>query len=195
MTPRALAPFLAFPPALRAAGFAAAPEQLTTFLQAVSLLGPTGLPDIRRAAHAVFGPAPERKPDFDAVFDTVFLGRAFAAPATGAPEDMPQSWDAGDFDLIPEPDEQDPSGAQATIRERLFTRDLAASPDADGGECNHRNDNDKILNDQKAEGDLAVQRVDFALVRQEFDDDDRRGCRPVRTGAVASAAGQGRPRQ
>jgi hypothetical protein len=130
MTPRALAPFLAFPPALRAQGFAAAPEQLMTFLQAVSLLGPTGLPDIRRAAHAVFGPAPERKPDFDAVFDTVFLGRAFAAPATGAPEDLPQSWDAGDFDLIPEPDDEDPSGAQATVRERLFARDLAASPDA-----------------------------------------------------------------
>jgi len=129
MIPRALAPFLAFPQALRQDGFAAAPEQLVTFLQAVGLLGPTVLADIRRAAHAVFGPPPERKPEFDAIFDAVFLGRAFAAPAEGRPEDLPQSYDAGDFDLIPEPDEDDPSGAEATVHERLFTRNLASSPD------------------------------------------------------------------
>jgi len=129
MTPRALAPFLAFPQALRHSGFAAAPEQLVTFLQAVGLLGPSAMADIRRAAHAVFGPGPDRKPEFDAIFDAVFLGRAFAAPAEGRPEDLPQSYDAGDFDLIPEPDEDDPSGAQATLRERLFARDLSATPD------------------------------------------------------------------
>ncbi|HMO08583.1 MAG TPA: VWA domain-containing protein [Paracoccaceae bacterium] len=129
MTPRALDPFLAFPQALRQSGFAAAPEQLVPFLQAVGLLGPAGLADIRRAAHAVFGPAPERKPDFDAIFDAVFLGRAFAAPAEGRPEDLPQSYDAGDFDLIPDPDDDDPSGAEATVRERLFARSLASRPD------------------------------------------------------------------
>ena len=131
MTPRALAPFLAFPQALRQDGFAAAPDQLVTFLQAVALLGPTGLPDIRRAAHAVFGPGPDRKPDFDAIFDAVFLGRAFAAPASGTPEDLPQSYDAGEFDLLPEPDEEDRSGGDATALERLFARQIASrDPDA-----------------------------------------------------------------
>jgi uncharacterized protein len=131
MTPRALAPFLAFPQALRQDGFAAAPDQLVTFLQAVALLGPTGLADIRRAAHAVFGPGPDRREAFDAVFDAVFLGRAFVAPADGAPEDLPQSYDAGAFDLLPDPDDEDPSGADATALERLFARSIAAD-DAHG---------------------------------------------------------------
>ena len=122
MTP--LAPFFAFAPALRQAGFAAAPEQVQSFLAAVGLLGPAGFPDIRRAAHAIFGPGPERQTEFDAIFDGVFLGRAFAAPAEGTPEDMPQSFDAGDLGLMPEPDDEDPSGADATAAERLFVRAL-----------------------------------------------------------------------
>jgi len=71
-SPRALGPFLAFPPALRAAGLAAAPEQTETLLAAVGLLGPRGIGDVRRAAHAVYGPAPDRTAIFNAVFDMVF---------------------------------------------------------------------------------------------------------------------------
>jgi hypothetical protein len=36
-------------------------------------------------------------------------------------------------------------------------------------------DHDQILHDQEAERDLAVQRIDLALVRQQLDDDDGRG--------------------
>ena len=124
MTPRALDPFLAFPQALRAAGFAASPEETETFLAAVGLLGPRHIQDVRRAARAVFGPSPERREAFDAVFDAVFLGRSIAAPAPGAPEELPRSYDAGGFEQMPEAGEEEPSGADATTAERLFAREL-----------------------------------------------------------------------
>ena len=131
MIPRALQPFLAFPQALRAGGLPAAPEQLQSFLAAVSLLGPGSIRDIRRAAHAVFGPGPDQREAFDEIFDSIFLGRAFLAPAEGEVEELPESYDAGEFDLLPEPEEEDPSGAEATALERLFARSLAAGdPDA-----------------------------------------------------------------
>ncbi len=124
--PRALAPFLAFAAALRASGFPASPEQTESLVAAVGLLGPRSLGDIRRAAHAVFGPGPERRAGFDEVFDAVFLGRAIAAPAFGEPEEMPRAFDSAGLDLMPEAFEEDPSGADATAAERLFARELAA---------------------------------------------------------------------
>lgn len=124
--PVALAPFLAFPPALRAAGFSAAPEQTQSFLAAVGLLGPRSIRDVRRAAHAVFGPGPDRAELFDDVFDTVFLGRAFQVPGEGAPEEMPAAFDSAGLDLVADPDEDEPSGGAATAVERLFQRRLAA---------------------------------------------------------------------
>jgi uncharacterized protein with von Willebrand factor type A (vWA) domain len=126
MTPRALAPFLDFPQALRAAGFPASPDRTETFITAVGLLGPKSIGDIRRAAHAVYGPGPDRQLMFDTVFDTVFLGRHLAAPVPGDPEELPQSYDAGSFEELPVPDEEDPSGGEATAAERLFARTLAA---------------------------------------------------------------------
>jgi uncharacterized protein len=67
--PRPLAPFLNFAQVLRAAGHLAAPEQTQAFIAAVGLIGPSSLMDIRRAAHATFGPGPERREEFDALFD------------------------------------------------------------------------------------------------------------------------------
>jgi hypothetical protein len=100
MLPRALAPFLAFPQALREAGFAASPEQTEGFIAAVGLLGPRALGDVRRAAHALFGPEPERRAGFDEVFDRVFLGRFIAAPVSGEAEDLPPAFDAAGFELL-----------------------------------------------------------------------------------------------
>ncbi len=126
MTDRALAPFLALAPALRAAGFPAAPEQVQTFLAAVGLLGPRGFGDVRSAAVAVFGPGPERRAEFDAVLDAVFLGRTLAAPAAAEGEDDRAVFDAGGLDLAPEVGEDAPSGAEATAAERLTARAFAA---------------------------------------------------------------------
>ncbi|MBX9873611.1 MAG: hypothetical protein K2X84_02055, partial [Beijerinckiaceae bacterium] len=118
MTPRALDPFLAFPRVLRAEGFLAAPAQTESFLAAVGLLGPRSIQDVRRAAHAVFGPGPERRQDFDDLFDMVFLGRAVLVPGEAASEEAPQAYDAGEMeDLLP-PEEEDPSGREASRRER-----------------------------------------------------------------------------
>jgi hypothetical protein len=126
MIPRALDPFLLFPHALRLAGLPAAPEQTEAFLAATCLLGPGSISGIRRAAHAIYGPGPERQAEFDAVFDRVFLGHRFAAPAPGEAEEMPRSYDAGDFAAMPEAGEEEPSGAEATTAERLFGRELTA---------------------------------------------------------------------
>jgi uncharacterized protein with von Willebrand factor type A (vWA) domain len=126
MIPRALDPFLAFPQALRATGFPASPDRTETFLTAVGLLGPRRMADVRRAAHAVYGPGPDRQEMFDTVFDAVFLGRSIAAPAPGDPEDLPPSFDAGAFEDLIAPEDEDPSGGEATTAERLFARELAS---------------------------------------------------------------------
>ncbi|WP_157967113.1 vWA domain-containing protein [Elioraea thermophila] len=123
MTARSvLDPFLAFPGALRAAGFPASPDQGVAFLDAVSALGPRSLRDIRLAARAVFGPPPERMAEFDAVFDQVFLGRSIAAPMPGEAEDLPRVFEAGGFDLAGEDATEEESGRSATAAERLGRR-------------------------------------------------------------------------
>lgn len=126
MTAPALAPFLAFAPALRGAGFAAAPEQTASFLAAVGLLGPRTIHDIRRAARAVYGPGPDRAALFEQVFDAIFLGRALEAPGEGGETELPPALDSAGLDLIPQPDDHDPSGQDATAAERLFQRRLDA---------------------------------------------------------------------
>jgi uncharacterized protein with von Willebrand factor type A (vWA) domain len=120
--PRPLAPFLSFAQALRAAGHLAAPEQTQSFIAAVGLIGPSSLMDIRRAAHATFGPSPERREEFDALFDEIFLGRVLTTPALGDSEDMPNAFDAGAFEPIFAPEDEEPSGAGASVAERLFAR-------------------------------------------------------------------------
>ena len=54
---------------------------------------------------------------------------------------------------------------------------LCRRADADGREHDHRQHHDDILHDQEAQRDPAMQRVDLALVRQKFHDDDRGGKR------------------
>ncbi len=73
--PRATRPFVEFPTLLRANGFAVAPEQTTSFLAAIGLLGPRSIEDIRQAAYATLAPQPERRADFDALFAFHFLGQ------------------------------------------------------------------------------------------------------------------------
>jgi uncharacterized protein with von Willebrand factor type A (vWA) domain len=72
--PRAARIFVTFVALLRANGFAVAPEQTTSFLAAVGLLGPRSLEDIRRAGLATLAPPPERRAAFDALFRLHFAG-------------------------------------------------------------------------------------------------------------------------
>jgi len=125
--PRALVPFLGFAQALRAEGFAVAPEQVQAFVAGTGLLGPRSLRDVRLAARATLAPPPDRGEAFERIFDEVFLGRTLAAPAPGGDEEMPGAFDAGDIGLMPEPeDTEEPSGAEASAAERLFARAFGA---------------------------------------------------------------------
>ena len=72
--PRAARAFIDFVALLRANGFAVAPEQTTSFLAAIGLLGPRSLEDIRRAGRATLAPPPERRAVYDALFHIHFLG-------------------------------------------------------------------------------------------------------------------------
>ena len=72
--PRAARVFVSFVSLLRVNGFAVAPEQTTTFLSAVELLGPRSLEDIHRAGLATLAPPPERRATYDHLFDIHFRG-------------------------------------------------------------------------------------------------------------------------
>jgi uncharacterized protein len=72
--PRAARAFISFVALLRANGFAVAPEQTTAFLEAITLLGPRRLEDIRQAGLATLAPPPERRAVYDMLFRIHFLG-------------------------------------------------------------------------------------------------------------------------
>jgi uncharacterized protein with von Willebrand factor type A (vWA) domain len=72
--PRAARVLISFAALLRANGFAVAPEQTTSFLAAIGLLGPRRLDDIRQAGLATLAPAPERRATYDRLFDLHFRG-------------------------------------------------------------------------------------------------------------------------
>lgn len=72
--PAASRPFVAFPALLREHGFAVAPDQTITFLQAITVLGPRSLEQVRQAAWATLAPQPHQRETFDALFDFHFVG-------------------------------------------------------------------------------------------------------------------------
>ncbi|AKI01894.1 protein containing von Willebrand factor type A (vWA) domain [Hoeflea sp. IMCC20628] len=95
--PRGSAPLFGFARLLRRFGFAIAPEQAIAFMQAVTLLGPRSMDDIRRSAVATFAPAPERRVEFDALFESWFHGEARVnIEGEGQDEDEPQIKDNSD---------------------------------------------------------------------------------------------------
>ncbi|HXZ16759.1 MAG TPA: hypothetical protein VEH77_12440, partial [Roseiarcus sp.] len=71
--PGAARPFVSFVTLLRANGFFIAPEQTTSFLAAIALLGPRGPEDIRQAGLATLAPPPERRAVYDLLFRIHFL--------------------------------------------------------------------------------------------------------------------------
>jgi uncharacterized protein len=134
---RPLAHFLGFAARLRRAGFPVAPEQTMAWLAAIELLGPRGIGDIRRAAHATLAPQPERLAEFDALFDAHFLGMLDSALEVEPSEhEAPRS--ADDSADGPEPlfgEDTHESGAKATGAERLAARRFTAG---DEREALHR---------------------------------------------------------
>lgn len=125
--PRAAQPFVDFPVLLRAHGFAVAPEQTMGFVEAVGLLGPRQMDDIRRAARAMLAIPREREAEFAALFRAFFLGQPVAAAAaTAEDEDEVEAYEPRDGDIeIADGDEVNEVGAEATASEALNRRSFA----------------------------------------------------------------------
>ncbi len=101
--PAASRPFVAFPTLLREHGFAVSPDQTITFLEAITVLGPRSLEQVRQAAWATLAPQPHQRETFDALFDFHFLG-GVAEPGEAddwqPDEEMKVQEDAGSREIL-----------------------------------------------------------------------------------------------
>ena len=124
--PRAAQVFISFVGLLRANGLAVAPEQTTTFLAAIELLGPRSLEHIRKAGLATLAPPPERRAIYDRLFDLHFRGGE-QIDHEGADEDevIVRLQDEGGDEEALLADEANESGFTATRAEILVERRFA----------------------------------------------------------------------
>lgn len=131
--PRAAQVFISFASLLRLNGFAVAPEQTTSFLIAIELLGPRDLDDIHQAALATLAPPPERRASFDRLFDLHFRGsEAIERVDEGQDEDIVRLQEEGRGDEEPLlSDEAHESGLTPSRSEALVTRRFAQLSTAD----------------------------------------------------------------
>lgn len=132
MLPRAIEPFVNFASLLRAHGFAIAPDQTSGFIEAIGLLGPRHMDDIRRAALSLLAIPRERETEFDALFRAFFLGQTVAAPASAGEDDEEvEAFEPGDSESdVPEGEDIEDSGAEATVAESLSQRSFAEFDDS-----------------------------------------------------------------
>ncbi|MEM7743964.1 MAG: VWA domain-containing protein [Pseudomonadota bacterium] len=129
MLPAGAQSLVAFPTLLRANGFAVAPDQTMSFVEAVGLLGPRRMDHIRRAAVATLAIAQDRRADFDALFDAHFLDAALPDAMPGDDEEVEAHEGTGETAEIPEESSDDEPGDEATAAERLGHRMLADQPE------------------------------------------------------------------
>lgn len=122
--PQAARPLFGFARLLRRYGFAVAPEQVTGFMQAVELLGPRSMDDIREAALAMLAPQPDCLDEFEAHFRSWFYGEA-AAVVDGEGEDAAEiKDDGGAVEEQLESQRTETGGELASAAERLSRRDF-----------------------------------------------------------------------
>ncbi|MEM7189754.1 MAG: VWA domain-containing protein [Pseudomonadota bacterium] len=123
--PRTLQPMVTFASILRANGFTVSPDQTTSWIEGIGLLGPRNMMDIRRSAIAILSIPRERQPEFNDLFDAYFMGRSLPAAMEGEEDETeahePQGQETEDVEL---PDD-DEAGEDATGIERLGHRTLA----------------------------------------------------------------------
>ena len=130
--PRAAHIFVSFVALLRANGFSVAPEQTTSFLAAIELLGPRSLEHIRRAGLATLAPPPERRATYDRLFDIHFRGAEAIEQAEGEDEETVRLQEEGrGEDEPPLADEANESGLAAARAEALVERRFAQVPTSD----------------------------------------------------------------
>ena len=116
-----------FPPFLRGFGFTTSPEQTVAFLEAVALLGPRGIDDVRRAAVATLSPPHERAGEFDALFRAWFHGEFAPVPRESEDETEVRVHDEGGATHeLPDGPDLGESGQSATAAEMLGDRRFRA---------------------------------------------------------------------
>ncbi|MER8394717.1 VWA domain-containing protein [Mesorhizobium sp. M1340] len=125
--PRATTPFLGFGRLLRRYGFPVAPEQVSGFMQAVTLLGPRSMADIREAALATLAPPPDRRDEFEAHFRSHFYGNA-AALVEGDADEEARIKDDGktskqEIEVVRQEEGGELSSASEQLSVREFQRD------------------------------------------------------------------------
>ncbi|MEM8974590.1 MAG: VWA domain-containing protein [Pseudomonadota bacterium] len=129
--PNGAAQLSGFAAVLRRSDFAVAPEQNITFLEAVTLLGPGRINDVRLAARAAFGPPPERLEEFEALFRAYFYGEVAVSPATAMDQEPPRAFDGNDQPFeAPDLGELNPSGQETSTSEVLSQRTFDIDDDA-----------------------------------------------------------------
>lgn len=121
--PRAARIFISFVALLRANGFSVAPEQTTTFLAAIELLGPRSLEHIRQAGVATLAPPPERIATYHRLFDIHFRGSEAIERAEGEDEETIRLQEEGHGEHEPPLSEEvNESGLAAARAEALVER-------------------------------------------------------------------------
>jgi uncharacterized protein with von Willebrand factor type A (vWA) domain len=125
--PRAATPFLGFGRLLRRYGFAVAPEQVSGFMQAVTLLGPRSMADIREAALATLAPPPDRRDEFEAHFQSHFYGNAAAVVEGDTDEETRIKDDGGsdqeEIEVVSQQEGGELSSGAELLSMRAFQRD------------------------------------------------------------------------
>ncbi|TIR14272.1 MAG: VWA domain-containing protein [Mesorhizobium sp.] len=126
----AAAPFLGFARLLRRHAFPIAPEQTTSFMRAVTLLGPRSMNDIREAALATLAPSPDRRGEFEAHFRSYFYGDAKPLIEGEEDDETRVKDDRGARQEERQTVRQEKGGELSSALEQLSNRDFQR--DADG---------------------------------------------------------------
>ncbi|MEM7257336.1 MAG: VWA domain-containing protein [Pseudomonadota bacterium] len=139
MTLAALQPLFTLASRLRLHGFAVSPDQTMGFVEAVGVLGPRHISDIRHAAIALFAITPERLFEFDAIFQEIFYGTVVSAEAKSSDDSVDAHEDTGQMQSQDIQDDSPPAGTEAVTTEQLHSRQFA------------RRDPDRVLVDFERE--------------------------------------------
>ncbi|WP_044548107.1 vWA domain-containing protein [Mesorhizobium japonicum] len=127
--PRAAAPFFGFARLLRHHAFPIAPEQVTGFMKAVTLLGPRSMNDIREAALATLAPPPDRHGEFDAHFRAYFYNGTKPSIEGEKDDETRIKDDRGTREEEDQTVRKEEGGELSSALEQLSTRDFQRDDD------------------------------------------------------------------
>ena len=122
--PAALKPLMQLASELRLAGFPIAPDQTLSFIEAVGILGPNSIDDIRTAAIACYSITPERLAEFELIFKNLFYGMTLATKTEGDEESTEAHELIAGLEEMDVYESGEESGADAADIERLKHRDF-----------------------------------------------------------------------